>query len=898
MLENEANDAQIHASCSKFDANIREEASIILWTIWRSMRPLYSTLPACLDALAEDPGLHEALKHAHTIHSYEPIKNWTISSQMQICDSRDSTVNKNVHEFLEEIEESIVRAVDGRVSVPVWTPEDTSTSQGIRRHIANLRIPTMKGRPNLLLHEWGSFKSDPVLKGRLGNIFMPNNHTFLVNTSGSGKTRLLLEGLCDNWGFYFTSIVDSSLLGSSDVQKSIQSYVPNDPKFRASLPPDNAANYNTALMINRKIASKTFRQVFLARLIIFSLFAETMERRRVPHSCLDIYRERWLLLQLQPGLVHPKIWDIFDSLSCMLSAASDHYINAQTELHLKRVRELCASDSKTNPHQTPFFCVLDEAQFAATQHTTSFRSDQNGCHRPILREIVRAWEGQCSGQGVFMVVAGTGISKDVVDQAMASAIMKDSKYRWCSDTGAFDTVEVQRRYLTKYLPKSLLKSKSGERLLGRIWYWLRGRRHRFTAGYVVELIRNGFQRPHRLLNAYVRHFTEFSITDACGYVDAEARDSLPMFSQYKLDFSKLKKNSDMLSTIHQVTTHYLMRSITPPLGGDEAMYVEYGFARFVDSETRDIAIDEPLVLLAAIRWMNTNHQTSYKMLVREISTHNTTFNGFENYVAFSLDLVFSQPRRLNEVFTFHETPPTWAEMYAEIVSLHCNDSGDVETGVVSFANSFGPSVTLGVNAKSPTSVLDWLGHRTHSPFCFPHQSMGPDVMFILRLSDGSLIWVALQTKWSRGDKGNLAKRLLLQAMKSVTPSKYFLDKNDQPYSPTSHPTLPSDISESLLSLPGRREDAGKFSLLRVVASFPAQTRMKRYIEQDPDEDDHPIATLNMNLVKKITRKLSPQDFLQLQDVQEPPPPPPPSRGAKENRKRKETKEHGSGKRKK
>ena len=28
-----------------------------------------------------------------------------------------------------------------------------------------------------------------------------------------------------------------------------------------------------------------------------------------------------------------------------------------------------------------------------------------------------------------MVVAGTGISKDVVDQAMASAIMKDSRYR-------------------------------------------------------------------------------------------------------------------------------------------------------------------------------------------------------------------------------------------------------------------------------------------------------------------------------------------------------------------------------------------------------------------------------------------------------------------------------------
>ena len=79
------------------------------------------------------------------------------------------------------------------------------------------------------------------------------------------------------------------------------------------------------------------------------------------------------------------------------------------------------------------------------------------------------------GHGVFMVVAGTGISKDVVDQAMASAIMKDSRYRWCSDTGAFDEVEVQRRYLVKYLPRSVLDTPAGRRLVERVWYWLHGR---------------------------------------------------------------------------------------------------------------------------------------------------------------------------------------------------------------------------------------------------------------------------------------------------------------------------------------------------------------------------------------------------------------------------------------
>lgn len=157
-----------------------------------------------------------------------------------------------------------------------------------------------------------------------------------------------------------------------------------------------------------------------------------------------------------------------------------------------------------------------------------------------------------------MIVAGTGISKDVVDQAMASAIMKDSRYRWCSDTGAFDHRDVQIRYLQKYLPKSFLGSNAGVRLMERVWYWLHGRfvhfaiprllsltvcRYRFTAGYVSELLLNGFKRPHGLLNAYVQHFTNFIVTDAPSFVKNEGRDSLPVFTQYKLDFSKLKKST-------------------------------------------------------------------------------------------------------------------------------------------------------------------------------------------------------------------------------------------------------------------------------------------------------------------------------------------------------------------
>ena len=313
---------------------------------------------------------------------------------------------------------------------------------------------------------------------------------FLVNTSGSGKTRLLLEGLCENWGFYFTSLVDSSLLGSSDVQNSIQTHVPDSHQFRRILPPMGSPGYDTALKANRDIANRVFRQIFLSRLIIFNLFTETMLEYINTHEDAPrdprVFKTRWLLLQLQPSFVHPELWDVFDGLSSKLSDASDSFINTRTKALLTSTRSMCsrlqAEGSSTSTQtssseiaQIPLFCVLDEAQHAATQHSSSFRSDHNGSHRPILREIVKAWEGQSSGQGVFMVVAGTGISKDVVDQAMASAIMKDSKYRWCSDTGAFDTRLAQQQYLQKYLPESFLASESGIRLLERIWYWLHGR---------------------------------------------------------------------------------------------------------------------------------------------------------------------------------------------------------------------------------------------------------------------------------------------------------------------------------------------------------------------------------------------------------------------------------------
>jgi hypothetical protein len=338
----------------------------------------------------------------------------------------------------------------------------------------------------------------------------------------------------------------------------------------------------------------------------------------------------------------------------------------------------------------------------------------------------------------------------------------------------------------------------------------------------------------------------------------------------------------MIVTIYQITTHYLMRSVLrQSLGKDEAMYVEYGFARFVDAETNTVTVDEPLILLSATHWINANYRSSYKYFANQIEFHDSSSNGFENYVAFCLSLAFSQKPRLNEVFSFCGSPPTWANQEVELIALHLTELGEVEQGCVRHSDFLGPSVTLGINAKTTQETSAWLEHKTHAPLCFPHVSMGPDLLFVVRLADGSCIWVALQAKYSLGKNGSLKRGFLRRAMRSVTPSKFFIEKvrpsfllkthshdvekkkkDGKRFSLATDPDIVDNTLIGLAALPHRRSDAGKYSLLRVVASFPAQTHLKRCLEEDPDDEGHPIACLNMNFIQHLTRELSPMNFLE------------------------------------
>lgn len=90
--------------------------------------------------------------------------------------SKDYDVEAGVNTFIVEIDSNLTKLVVGDISMPVWLPNDYCDPTFLS-HLERLRIPCLKGKPNLLLHDLGSFQDDPVLQKRLQNIFMPNNHT-------------------------------------------------------------------------------------------------------------------------------------------------------------------------------------------------------------------------------------------------------------------------------------------------------------------------------------------------------------------------------------------------------------------------------------------------------------------------------------------------------------------------------------------------------------------------------------------------------------------------------------------------------------------------------------------------------------------------------------------------
>ncbi|KAL5522871.1 hypothetical protein ACEPAG_8889 [Sanghuangporus baumii] len=637
---------------------------------------------------------------------------------------------------------------------------DNSVAEFIR----NLKIPSKSGSPVLLLHNLGESVVDSTV---VDGLFSKTSR-FLVNTSGSGKTRLLFEGLNMHWGFYFTTLVDplNHNLGSRDIQQAIDDYIPLSRGFVRKPETLGAEHEHVAYKSNHLIAERRVIQVLTARIIFFEHFLKIARETSLDGS-VDKFKKHWLFLQLCSANLLGR--DVFMDLTKELTDASDEVLLKGTlvaHATLTKLQEEFSLDKD-------FFFVLDEAQVALDRLQGSFCSEQKEkVKRPVLRPIIRSWQ---LATEFPIIVSGTGLSIDVVNEVVTSAVMKVNAFARATRTGAFDDESRQREYILRYMPPDLAGSESGKALLRRAWNYARGR-HRFTSVLVTELLKFSFQSPHRILNAFIEASCGLVPTDAQHFIDEEqtvpyVEESIGAIQLF--DFSKITNSYSRLRLFSDILYAWLMLRERTKLLEEHKELVELGFARFTDSGGKDAYVDEPIVLLAAARHFDTVGVSLGRHTWRTMDSATRGENkghSYEKSIAYYLACAFDDQTNLCEIFNFGKDVPKWAEHPAELVSVVLTDEGPAEANRFHLPDYLGSTSAIGVNCPDLQKTMRWLENPT-SVMCFPDNNMGPDIICFIRLLDGTIVAVLVQCKFR--DKNTLDPGTLDAAVKSLDVSQLY-----------------------------------------------------------------------------------------------------------------------------
>ena len=205
---------------------------------------------------------------------------------------------------------------------------------------------------------------------------------------------------------------------------------------------------------------------------------------------------------------------------------------------------------------------------------------------------------------------------------------------------------------------------------------------------------------------------------------------------------------------------------------EQGAFVGNGLARHRQGAT---VIDEPLAILAAMRWLTQSPNASmFNHPYRDIGMHSPRQNCFEAYLAFYLRQVFETAPGLDEVFTFRSNfaDLAWKSEEFELVTVVNTNPAEPKVSVVT--PSSGPSSNIGLKAESAEIVVEWLStNKGHATFCFPPNLLGPDLLFFIRSkSDEKLLLIVIQAKKYQ----KVETPVSMKAVRTVTPSWFWTSK--------------------------------------------------------------------------------------------------------------------------
>ncbi|KAL1667597.1 hypothetical protein GGF50DRAFT_48245, partial [Schizophyllum commune] len=804
----------------------------------------------------------------------------------------DTNLSEDIYPYVESLAPKMLPdVVLQRFANDVWVPttdaNDMPMSSSARAFIEQLRIPLVKDRPSLLLHDLGLMDTlDPAFATRMEDVFKLGG--VLINTSGAGKTRLLLEALCHHWGLYFVASRkgdrSSSALGSHDMNNAIDDHIPEglscdglDPDV-APLP--EPVQVSPSLEANRRIASRHLSDVLLARLLIFQRFLLSLKEHAdmLPENHnkdqLAAHRQRckkaWLLVQLFPSYIDVKNSDAFAHLVGKLQRLSTKRVVALLTGCLGTTRSLLVDLTSGNMEKC--FLVLDEAQYAAGKWPDAFRCSKDMHARPVFREIIACWGNQIlrdpRGEDFKVVSAGTAVDWKVAQESFSSALLKeDTTLDVLHGMGTFhdrDYMEYKERYLRRYLPLGYTDSPEGIRLLRRINVWLRGR-PRILTGYLGNLMMHGYKNPHGVLNAYISRFSSYVSLETARYT---RHGFVPLITPVA---RVSHQHTGLLPIVCDVVLNVMLRSDLQSagrMGSGEAYFVQHGIAYF--NAQGKALIDEPVIVLTIMRWYDRRKyllpsqgppaKSTYFHIATRLRVTDARYNGFEEFLALALvDFVFAKPRPLNQVFTFTgSAPPSFADWEATLVGFYQPDKSlPPETGDFLHGRLRRPCFNIGYESDGFEKNISWMRHETgYQAILFPDRYFGPDLLMILRLRKGELVryvWTAIQAK------GRETPADVFKAVKTVTPLYFHAGSNEK--LKQEHQAA---YREALKALPDRHPDAGEHAVLRVIAAFPLPLEpTKEKVGEDLwDTAKHgPLAMLNTDLLINLTKDLNPSHIL-------------------------------------
>ncbi len=232
--------------------------------------------------------------------------------------------------------------------------------------------------------------------------------------------------------------------------------------FQDVLPSKEDPTFGPYLAFNRQYTYRLFSHALLGRLLFFKRFLQSMLENPSADDC----RRRWLWAQLQPrkvakpdenGICQDPLQEFMET--ALPWPVPNEFFDEAIHQTLEDIFSLWTPD-------TPFYIVLDEAN-VITRGTYCFLHAFED--NPILNEILSTWHYHTKGYNITFVVSGTDIPREYFEGE------EWKKYRWCSDTGGYHSEDMQRNYISQFLPPSLRASSSGERFMERMWKWFRGR---------------------------------------------------------------------------------------------------------------------------------------------------------------------------------------------------------------------------------------------------------------------------------------------------------------------------------------------------------------------------------------------------------------------------------------